>query len=96
VKRDDVNMEGEGDEDIWDPPNYQHPSASGEGLGNIVSSMVESEPVEITNERPIHTLALAGNADALARFLDENPGTNLNEADEFVSAAFGLRQARSH
>jgi hypothetical protein len=78
---------GEQDEDdIWDPPDYQHASA-GEGTGNVVSTLAAApDEMLAQNERSLHALALAGDADALRRFLDTDPEADLNEADEFVSA----------
>jgi hypothetical protein len=73
------------EDDIWDPPDYQHQSASG-GMANAVSMVAADDEVLPADERPLHALALAGDADALGRFLDANPATDVNEPDEFVSA----------
>jgi acyl-CoA-binding protein len=72
---------GGGEDGIWDPPDYQEENA---GVGTIISSVAQSK-VEVTDEQPLHSLSVQGDADALREYLAEHPNTDVNNPDEFVS-----------
>ncbi len=40
------------------------------------------------DEGSVHSLAVLGKAEELKVYLNEHPGTNLNELDEFVRVTF--------
>jgi hypothetical protein len=81
---DDGDDDDDGDGDIWDPPDYTARAAGG-GLSVAVSAMAAPAPsAEEDGQRPLHALALGGDAGALRAYLDAHPGAGVDELDDYV------------
>jgi hypothetical protein len=85
---DDGDDDDDGDDgddgDIWDPPDYTARAAGG-GLSVAVSAMAAPAPsTEEDGHRPLHALALGGDAGALRAYLDAHPGAGVDELDDYV------------
>lgn len=74
-----------GEEGIWKSDSEMAQSSrggGGEGMGNIVSTMVTHEGED---QSVISVLAISGTAEDMLSYLNKNPEVDVNEADENVS-----------
>lgn len=72
-----------GEEGIWKSDAEMAQSSrggGGEGMGNIVSTMVTHEGEE--DQSVISVLAISGTAEDMLSYLNKNPEVDVNEADE--------------
>ncbi|PSR75878.1 hypothetical protein PHLCEN_2v8792 [Hermanssonia centrifuga] len=84
------------EEDIWDSDSDSgRGQGSGGGLGAAVSTMT-LERDEGRDEGSVHSLAVLGKAEELKVYLNEHPGTNLDELDEFGYTPLHLASDRGH
>lgn len=77
-----------GEEGIWKSDSEMAQSSrggGGEGMGNIVSTMVTHEGEE--DQSVISVLAISGTAEDMLSYLNKNPEVDVNEADENVSVS---------
>jgi acyl-CoA-binding protein len=71
----------EADADLWDDEGTES-RHGGDRMGKSVSAMVR--PPEVADTSTIHSLSVSNDSDGLSSFLQEHPGTDVNERDQFV------------
>lgn len=64
------------------PKSYRNAGTGSRGMGGTVSTML---PLVQEPDESMHGLAISNDASALSTLLENNPTTNVNELDEFVS-----------
>lgn len=83
----DIAVQESRDEDTWeedDGPKSSSDSGAGGGMGGAVSAMLP--PVVQEPDKSIHGFALSNDMSALSAILENDPATNVNDLDEFVSS----------
>lgn len=70
--------------DIWDK-DEGGTKKDGQGLGNFVSTMRRTDEDGEQDQNSLHGLAIADNAVGVLTHMQENPGIDINERDQFVS-----------
>ena len=63
----------------------EKPVSHASGFGTKVSTMQQEKH---TSDNNLHDIAIEGDSDALAAFLDDNPNVDVNALDEYVGLAF--------
>jgi len=81
--------------DTWEEGDnlgsFNSPGAGSGGMGGAVSAML---PLVQEPDESIHGFAISNNASALSTLLKDDPATDVNELDEFVSSVL-FRVSRS-
>ena len=82
----DSGTAGTEEADVWDDdvPGSTTKSNAMSGWGNAVSTVVLEHGRE-RDEGTLHSFAISGDTEGAKALLQEHPGINVNEIDEYVS-----------